>query len=454
MENLSGEKNEAEMTFRRTNSSSIFHFNSPRKTLCTSPLNGGIREGITTLMNINCQGDGSYEVVMKEDDYGEELARQVREEGENPETTVAMSTAAWIELSAEAEETYEDLTVRAVVSGGIEHNAVSPGDPTWYMEKNGQYIPAPDGREDCQKRIGGTSVRSMSREEQAEKAGKKEQGEQAEQAGEEDQAEQEEKAGKEGQKEKAEADGKDPGFIGTINIILMVNQRMTDAAMLRALVLCSEAKAAAVQELLLGSCYSHEIATGSGTDGTIIAAPMESEYLLTTASGHVKLGELIGKTVKKAVKEALVKQSSACPARQFQILQRVRRFGLNVGSFWDFYEKNRELFQKAGVCFSGAEDLVTRLQAVNQSSTGVIVTSLYVHLMDQFRWGLVMYPEVIREGKRLLQQNLYCGNGKFLCDVFPEAVLNPEEGKKFNSVTQYMYFLMLYMWVLTGANLH
>ena len=57
MEKLSGEKNEAEMTFRRTNSSSIFHFNSPRKTLCTSPLNGGIREGITTLMNINCQGD-------------------------------------------------------------------------------------------------------------------------------------------------------------------------------------------------------------------------------------------------------------------------------------------------------------------------------------------------------------------------------------------------------------
>lgn len=77
--------------------------------------------------------------------------------------------------------------MRAVVSGGIEHNAVSPGDPTWYMEKNGQYIPAPDGREDCQKRIGGTSVRSMSREEQAEKVGKKEQG---------DQAEQEEKAGK------------------------------------------------------------------------------------------------------------------------------------------------------------------------------------------------------------------------------------------------------------------
>ena len=50
----------------------------------------------------------------------------------------------------------------------------------------------------------------------------------------------------------------------------MVNQRMTDAAMLRALVLCSEAKAAAVQELLLGSCYSHEIATGSGTDGTCL----------------------------------------------------------------------------------------------------------------------------------------------------------------------------------------
>ena len=79
---------------------------------------------------------------------------------------------------------------------------------------------------------------------------------------------------------------------GTINIFVYINQNLTDAAIGRALMLCSEAKAAAVSHLLLGSCYSEEIATGSGTDGTVIAACMDGKTTLTDASGHSKLGEL------------------------------------------------------------------------------------------------------------------------------------------------------------------
>lgn len=88
----------------------------------------------------------------------------------------------------------------------------------------------------------------------------------------------------------------------------------TDAAIGRALMLCSEAKAAAVSHLLLGSCYS-EIATGSGTDGTVIAACMDGKTTLTDASGHSKLGELIGRTVSTAVTQALLKQTAASGAR-------------------------------------------------------------------------------------------------------------------------------------------
>lgn len=43
---------------------------------------------------------------------------------------------------------------------------------------------------------------------------------------------------------------------------------------------CFEAKAAAVSHLLLGSCYSEEIATGSGTDGMVIASAMEESWHL------------------------------------------------------------------------------------------------------------------------------------------------------------------------------
>ena len=77
---------------------------------------------------------------------------------------------------------------------------------------------------------------------------------------------------------------------GTINIFVYINQNLTDAAIGRALMLCSEAKAAAVSHLLLGSCYSEEIATGSGTDGTVIAACMDgkppSQTLRTFQTGR------------------------------------------------------------------------------------------------------------------------------------------------------------------------
>ena len=45
----------------------------------------------------------------------------------------------------------------------------------------------------------------------------------------------------------------------------------------------------------------------------------------------------------------------------------------------------------------------------NRNSNLVLCVSLYLHLMDQLRWGLIMEPEAVREGKRLLLYGLYCG---------------------------------------------
>ena len=46
---------------------------------------------------------------------------------------------------------------------------------------------------------------------------------------------------------------------------------------------CTEAKTAAIQELLEGSKYSNGIATGSGTDQTIIIANSASELYMEGA---------------------------------------------------------------------------------------------------------------------------------------------------------------------------
>ena len=123
---------------------------------------------------------------------------------------------------------------------------------------------------------------------------------------------------------------------GTINIFLFINQNLTDAAMSRALMLCGESKAAAVSQLLLGSCYSEEIATGSGTDGIVIASNLCGTRTLTDASGHSKLGELIGKSVKSAVNKLfLTKQRPLARGNFFYLhaLQDIRSHLLLYGSF-------------------------------------------------------------------------------------------------------------------------
>ena len=91
---------------------------------------------------------------------------------------------------------------------------------------------------------------------------------------------------------------------GTINVFIYINQNVTGGSHGPLNDDCSEGKSSGRSHLLLGSCYSEEIATGSGTDGMVIASAMEGELTLTDASGHSKLGELIGRAVRMAVKHA------------------------------------------------------------------------------------------------------------------------------------------------------
>ena len=231
---------------------------------------------------------------------------------------------------------------------------------------------------------------------------------------------------------------------GTINVFIYINQNLTDAAMVRALMIASEAKAAAVSHLLLGSCYSEEIATGSGTDGMVIAASMDGELTLTDASGHSKLGELIGKAVSLAVKQALLKQTAACGPRQFQVLIRTARYGITAGTLWDFYMAHQPLFHTYNIRFKKASELEGILLSRNRNSNLVLCVSLYLHLMDQLRWGLIMEPEAVREGKRLLLYGLYCGRDTYLGDVYLEDVWENEVLKAFSLKEQLIYILICY----------
>lgn len=189
------------------------------------------------------------------------------------------------------------------------------------------------------------------------------------------------------------AEKKSPVRAGTINILLFFNVDLTEGALVRALVTCTEAKTAAIQELLAPSRYSMGLATGSGTDGTIVVCNAEAKLRLTNAGKHSRLGELIGRAVKRAVKEALRLQTGLSPESQHHILKRVDRFGITEAALWERC-RHGEL--------SRAE-FSDRLYRIGQRGELVAFVSLYVHLLDQLMWGLLPPAEAWEAGQRVLE---------------------------------------------------
>ena len=98
---------------------------------------------------------------------------------------------------------------------------------------------------------------------------------------------------------------------GTVNIIVTINARLNDAAMLNAVMMATEAKTAAFQDLQIPSTYTPTAqATGTGTD-TVIVIPSGQGPVVTYAGAHAKVGELIAKATHEAVKSALDAKAEA-----------------------------------------------------------------------------------------------------------------------------------------------
>jgi adenosylcobinamide amidohydrolase len=121
---------------------------------------------------------------------------------------------------------------------------------------------------------------------------------------------------------------------GTINTILLINRPLSEGALARAAVTMTEAKSAALQRLAIRSLYSKELATGTGTDQFVIAVPSEGPGRLESAGPHVKLGELIGRSVRDATLEALRWQNGLEPSYTRGIFHALARYGLREETFF------------------------------------------------------------------------------------------------------------------------
>jgi adenosylcobinamide amidohydrolase len=116
---------------------------------------------------------------------------------------------------------------------------------------------------------------------------------------------------------------------GTINTMLLINVPLTDGALARTIMTMTEAKTAALQRLATPSCYSCDLATGTGTDQYCLAAPVEGRKALTAASPHMKFGELVGLAVIEATLEALRWHNGLEASYTRGLFHALGRYGLN-----------------------------------------------------------------------------------------------------------------------------
>lgn len=92
---------------------------------------------------------------------------------------------------------------------------------------------------------------------------------------------------------------------GTINIILLSTARFTPSAMVEAIMIATEAKAAALQNSGIISPVSSTIATGTGTDAIIVASPKDGNRRIEFCGKHTLMGETIGQLAIEAITDSI-----------------------------------------------------------------------------------------------------------------------------------------------------
>jgi adenosylcobinamide amidohydrolase len=225
-------------------------------------------------------------------------------------------------------EQFRELEVVTVCTGGVETNAGRAGDPADYYESEGGFIKL---------------------------------------------------------REEASPDGP-----GTINLMVFINQELTLSALVRSVVTVTEAKTSVLEELAVGSKFSDGSATGTGTDQVGVSCLKGTTPALTWAGKHDKLGELIGVTVRNALKETLARQNGLTPEKQCSASVHLERFGTDRDSF------------RLGVMKLLSEqrsDLLCRnFDVIDRDPMTVAAVTALTHLLDKVRWKLIPHtclPEIL-----------------------------------------------------------
>ncbi len=319
----------------RDESNVLVRFAQKRNGIVTSWINAGYREDLEAVFNHQLSQDTLDEEESEEieiSDYLKGLSHEMASSLDLDENRISgLVTSAKMTNVGISTERFRKLEVTAISTAGTNVNAGSAGDPASYYEENGHFDL------DINQSDGGQVV------------------------GDED-------------------DGVLPEKPGTINSIILINACLDESSILLAEMTAVEAKTVALRDLMIPSCYSNEVATGTGTDGIAIFSNMESENHVEIAGKHSKLGEMIAKTVIDSIKIALEKQIWLTPSYQSNALVRLERYRTDLDAFYNDY---------LGLDECQKQEFIKSLIEVDKNPELIGYVSLVLSILDQFRSGLI-----------------------------------------------------------------
>ncbi|WP_407431421.1 adenosylcobinamide amidohydrolase [Methanobrevibacter sp.] len=179
---------------------------------------------------------------------------------------------------------------------------------------------------------------------------------------------------------------------GTINTILLINSKLDDNVLAEAFMVASEAKSVALNNLKIPSQFSNNFATGTGTDGLIIASNLDSGNSITNAGKHSKLGELIGKSIVESIHVAIKKQVWITASSQSNVLVLLNRYKLDINEFYDSINQDKHSF-------------ISQLKIDSKIQENIAVTSSILNLVDDVKKGILKKDNAYKLANSFLQ---YC----------------------------------------------
>lgn len=93
--------------------------------------------------------------------------------------------------------------------------------------------------------------------------------------------------------------------VGTINTAIITSATLSDAAMVETHMIAAEAKAAVFQRLAIKSTVSESIATGTGTDSTLVVSG-QSAIAVRFAGKHTKFAEQVARLTMASIADSLI----------------------------------------------------------------------------------------------------------------------------------------------------